>query len=217
MITTIARTISGILENIKKYLKIGRYNTQELQKRKELLESEIKLAETKFMKREISEEAYKKIVGEKSKELITLETEIEINKIENRLNKYADDIDKLSEKRRGELKSLLSKKDILLRELAKAKELYFKRKIDENMYKEFCKDKQQKLVEIEAAINQLYKEEARDILKEAERRISMSEIQEFQLKTEEIAKDIAELPEPLPTTEEKVLRRKRRHGRRVNN
>ena len=182
--------LGGLFGRITSTLKQGRLN--KLQQEKEKIQEELKIAESKFLQHRIGEDFYKKLSNEKNKRLIVIETQIEITKIEGRLKKYMDDINKLNPKRRQLVKKLFEKKDVTLREISKAEGAYFKRKMDEKGYKDFTNEKQAELISAEAEINRLYREEAKEIIKEAEKQMGMDEVKELEIKSENMASDIVE-------------------------
>ena len=200
----IADFVNSVAEKIGEIFKRSRLKS--LQREKAKIVEELKLAENKFMKHEIDENLYKKIVYDKNKRLIVVDTEIEITKIEDRLKKYKKDIAKLNPKRRVAIKKLFEKKDRILREISKAKNSYFKRKIDKKTYKEIANEKQKMLISVEADINRVYREEAREIMREAEKKISLGEMKQLEMKADTIANDIFE---QLPADYEQLIRRRK--------
>ena len=200
----IADFVNSVAEKIGEIFKRSRLKS--LQREKAKIVEELKLAENKFMKHAIDENLYKKIVYDKNKRLIVVDTEIEITKIEDRLKKYKKDIAKLNPKRRVAIKKLFEKKDRILREISKAKNSYFKRKIDKKTYKEITNEKQKMLISVEADINRVYREEAREIMREAEKKISLGEMKQLEMKADTIANDIFE---QLPADYEQLIRRRK--------
>ena len=212
--------LEGLVAKLTGFLKQNRLNKLEEEKARIL--EELKIAESKFLQHKISEDFYKKLTNEKNKRLIVIETQIEITKIEDRLKKYSEDISKLNPRRRVLVKKLFERKDIILREISKAQNAYFTRKMDEKGYKDFTNDKQSELISVEAEINRLYKEEAKDIIREAEKRMSMDEVKELEIKADNMASDIVEqlpygygtrLGEGKEDAGERINRRKVMHER----
>lgn len=182
--------LDGLFGGITGLLKQNRLKRLEAEKGK--IKEELKIAESKFLQHRIGEDFYKKLSNEKNKRLIVIDTQIEITKIEGRLKKYIEDINKLNPKRRALVKRLFEKKDVILREISKAESAYFKRKMDGKGYKDFTNEKQSELISVEAEINRLYREEAKEIIKEAEKQMGLDEVKQLEMKAESMASDIVE-------------------------
>lgn len=192
-LSAFSSAIGSVFGSISEFLKNNKLSGLEKERAKH--REELKVAEGEFLKHKISEETYKKVVCEKNMRLIVLDTEIEVAKIEGRLKKYEDDINKLKPQRRALIRGLFGKKDILLREIWAAKNSYFKRKIDKDTYLKITEEKEKEFISVEADINRVYRDEAKDVMKETERQISMSEMQQLEMKADSMAQDImAQLP-----------------------
>lgn len=181
---------------------------ERIQERCELLKEQLKLAEIRYMTHKITEKAYRELVEEKQRELITLEAELGARNLERQINEFiASRSEKLASRRRYKLRQLLKQKELVLKELSVAKRKYFKRQIDENSYKAVVNDNQKRLVNIEAEIVQLYKAEAKEIMRQTEQRLAALGHQEVKSEADEMVEDVysQEVPEKKPE-----------HGRQTN-
>lgn len=118
--------------------------------------SALKAAEKRYMKRQMSEPDFNKIFKEKQKELI--ETEALIDQIGNKDDKVNKEILAVQTKKRHILKSLLDEKKRILKEMDIAEKRYMRRKIDSKTYQAIVQKNQEKFVELEAHIDELYSE-----------------------------------------------------------
>ncbi len=200
---------------IKKFFKGSRLH--KLRRRRQNVLDEIAITEKKWLKRAIDKKAFRELNEKFHKELITLEAGIEVEKIEERLKKFTEkEAEKLSRKRKPALKKLLGKKQKMLKELDRAKKLYLKRSIDEKSYRSIVKEKQEKLISIEAGITCLYRDEAREVMEETEKKLSITEEEALKDDAAQIAEDIVEQvsPEIERGRTGKIKRRERRRFRR---
>ena len=183
--------INHYIQKIKKFFKQSRLH--KLNRRRLQVLDSISLTEKKWLRREIDKEAFRELNERFHKELITLEAAIEIEKIEERLNKFTEkEAEKLSKKRKPLLKKLLEEKEKILKELEKARKLYLKRKIDEQTYKSIVKEKQGLLIGIEASITSLYRDEVKEVMEQTEKKLTVTEEEALEARSEKIASDVAE-------------------------
>lgn len=166
---------------------------ERMQERRGLLKEQLKLAEKRYLRHKISEEAYRELVEEKQRELITLEAELSVQNLDRQINEFIESRgEKLAPRRRYKLRQLLKQKELVLKELKVAKKKYFKRRLDVQSYKSIVRKNQKKLVDIEAEVMQLYKAEARDIMRRTEQRLAALHREGVVGKADEIADDIYE-------------------------
>lgn len=161
---------------------------QKLEAQREKLLAEIKVAERKFLQHQIDEKTYRGLSEENQMKLIALEAEIETKKIEQKIDRLQlPKLEKLSTKRKEQLAQLLAKKDLLLRELELARQKYLKRQIGDETYKKLTADWQKQLIMLEVDIASIYREEAREIIKEAQEKLAKAEKEERVHTEEEMA------------------------------
>lgn len=164
---------------------------EELTKQRESLADEITLAEKKYMKHKMDKEAYVQLNEENQKKLITIEAEIEARKVETKIDeKTKKEEKKLNTRRRHRLKELLKEKEMIFKEMKVARKKFLKRKIDEKTYSSAVGGLQKKLVNVEVAISGLYKEEAKDIMRQTNTRLKAEKQREQTSATEYVARDI---------------------------
>ncbi len=128
---------------------------------KNRLADAIEIARKKYMHRELSETGFNKISKEKQVRLIEVEALIEQHY--EKASKKAVDRQLLAvqAKKRHLLRALLGEKKRILKELDIAKDSYLKRKLDARTYKAMAQKKQLGLIELEAEIKNLFREEAK--------------------------------------------------------
>ncbi len=210
----------GIFSNFKEFLQDLRFSlmpksVESLGYQRETLLDEIYLAEKKMMRREISEETFIEFREEKLMDLIAIEAELSTKKIEMEINRItAGEISKLSPERGLAMKELLKDKDLILREINLAEKKYFHRKFDANTYKKIIREKNKEMIEIEVKIKQIYRAEAKEIMKKAEQFLAMSEEQRLASHSEEIANALfQQIPiehETVPKSHKEYVPRRRR-------
>ncbi len=197
---SITETISSFFQRIISFFDF--LEKQKLETERKKILDEIRLTEKKMFKGDISKEAYAELNGVLHRKLIAIDAEISVEKINARVEKmYAEKGLFLREHRNEKLKQLLRLMEKEKQEIHNAKKLFLKRKINAKDYESITKEKQFKIIDFEAEINSLYREEARDIMKDTERKLSMSEKEAADKKAEEIVEDVfietIEIPEKM--------------------
>jgi len=131
---------------------------KQLASKKKRLLTAIKIAETKYMKRRLSEKDFNKIFKEKQRKLIELEAILDQRYNKESEEKISKELLAVQTKKRHILKSLLGEKKRVIKELDIAERRYLKRKIDAKTYQDLVQKNQHKLIELEAHIKELYNE-----------------------------------------------------------
>lgn len=131
---------------------------RELFGEKKRLLATIKIAEQQYMKRKLSEPDFNKIFKEKQQRLIETEAMIDQQYSEEKKEKLGEELLAVETKKRHVLKGLVDEKRRLIREINLAEKSYLKRKLDAKTYQDIVQRNQQKLIEIEAQIKELYSE-----------------------------------------------------------
>lgn len=139
-----------------------------LEEQRELLLSENREVERRFLKHEIDEKIFKQIVSDNTKKLISLEVEMKGSSLKPDSEELLSQLDV---RKRHKLKTLLDEKNFVLSELNLAKQKYFKHEVDEKTFHEISLEKQKRLVELDTMISELYKQEAKDIMQETARKL----------------------------------------------
>jgi hypothetical protein len=171
----------------------ARGDIERLEKQKECFQKELSLAEKKFFKHQIADRTFNEIREETHKQIIALEVEIESKKIGSKMrNLNSRQLLLLDDKRKYRVSRLSEQRKKIIMALQKAKEKYFKRKLDEKSYKEIVRERQKELIETEAKIAGVYNEQAKEIMKETEQALTVSEEKLKQATSEQIASEIFE-------------------------
>ncbi|MCX6799349.1 MAG: hypothetical protein NTW59_04635 [Candidatus Diapherotrites archaeon] len=125
--------------------------------KKKLLEA-IKIAEGQYMRRKMAEKDFNLYVKEKQRQLIELEASIDQQYNKQMGKPVTEEMLAVQAKKRHILKELLGEKQRLVKELNLAENSYLRRKIDVPTYQAIVQEKQQKLIDMEAQIKQIYAE-----------------------------------------------------------
>ncbi len=119
----------------------------------------IEIARKKYMSRQLPAKAFNRIFLEKQKALIEVEAQIQQMQDAGGRKKLGREVKGVKARRRHVLKSLLQQKKQTLKQLEIAESSYLKRKIDAKTYREMVEADQKKLIELEADILNVYKED----------------------------------------------------------
>ena len=125
---------------------------------KKKLLSGIKIAEKQYMRRKLSEKDFNKIFKEKQKRLIEVEALIDEFYGEDKKQKIDKKLLDVQTKKRHILQQKLNEKMRLLKEMDIAEKKYLKRRIDAKTYQALVQKNQQRLIDIEAEIKEVYDE-----------------------------------------------------------
>jgi hypothetical protein len=125
---------------------------------KKRLLAAIKIAEQQYMRRKLSEPDFNKIFKEKQQRLIEVEAMIDQQYNEEKKEKTGSELLAVETKKRHILKGLIDEKRRIIREINLAEKSYLKRKLDAKTYQDIVQRNQQKLIDIEAQIKELYSE-----------------------------------------------------------
>ncbi|MEK6957833.1 MAG: hypothetical protein AABW99_02550 [archaeon] len=179
----------------------------ELKEERAKLLDEIKMTENAFLKKQVTEKHYNELNGELHKKLIALDAEIDSQDISKRINELMEKrAYLLQHNRRKKLERIMEQKDRASRELENAKRLFLKRKIDAASYESIAKEKHFALIELEAEVNRLYRDEAKEIMIETGKKIAFTEKELAEKTGNEMAEDIMM---QLPKEQEVKLRHPR--------
>ena len=125
---------------------------------KKKLLSGIKIAEKQYMRRKLSEKDFNKIFKDKQKRLIEVEAIIDQFYGKEKKEKIDKKLLDVQTKKRHILQQKLDEKKRLLKEMDIAEKKYLKRKIDAKTYQALVQKNQQRLIDIEAEIKEVYDE-----------------------------------------------------------
>jgi hypothetical protein len=163
----------------------------ELKKQKNIILDELCLAEKKLFKREISQNVFNSLNAENQRKLIELDAETTLIKTKMKLNKFnSGESMKFTGKRKEKFNELLKEKNALMHSFNLTKKKFFLRKINEKTFKEINSQNQKKLIRLESRIEAIYKEQAREIVSKAEKKLSLSQTKKQRIKSKEISDDL---------------------------
>jgi hypothetical protein len=163
----------------------------ELTKQKKIISDELRLAEKKLFKREISQNAFNSLNAENQRKLIELDAETVLIKAKMKLDKInSEESMKFTGKRKKKFNELLEEKTALIHSFNLTKKKFFSRKINEKTFKEINEKNQKKLIKLESRINAIYKEQAGKIVLKAEKKLSFSQAKNQRIKSKEISADL---------------------------
>jgi len=118
----------------------------------------IKISEKQYMRRKLSERDFNKIFKEKQKRLIEVEALIDQLYSKKKKEKFDEKLLDVQTKKRHILQQNLDEKKCIITEMGFAEKRYLKRKIDAKTYQSLVQKNQQRLIDIEAEIKELYDE-----------------------------------------------------------
>jgi len=178
----------------------GEPSLKELFRKKRQINAELKLLEANYLKRKISPETYNKIFREKQSQLIKLEAQISESYNTSLGKAGGKELKEVTAKKRHVLNNLLAEKRKTLNEMKIAERKYLKRAIDNSTYKRIVQENQQKLIELEVKIKDLYSQQnIENTLKEMKSKLAEADAREA---AEERAKRRAEIEEIRRTVQE---------------
>jgi len=125
---------------------------------KKRLLNAIKIAERRYMQRKLSEKDFNKIFKEKQQRLIELEATIDQKYNREKKQEIDKELLSVQTKKRHILRSLLDEKKRVIKEMGIAEKRYLKRRIDAKTYQNLVQKNQQRLIELEASIREMYSE-----------------------------------------------------------
>ncbi len=174
-----------------------------LMREKKQVLAAIKIAEQKYMRRKLSEKDFNKIFKEKQQQLIRVEALIDQQYNKKKEVALSKELEAVQAKKRHILQSLMEEKKRVLKEMSIAEKRYLKRKIDSKTYQALVQKNQEKLIDLEAQMTQLYSEanvqKVMDSLKEKLRELEEQKKKRKEKRQKsarekelEIAKEIAE-------------------------
>lgn len=135
-----------------------RPSLKELFAEKKTLLAAIGIAEKQYLRRKLSEKDFNGIFKEKQKRLIEVEALIDRLYSGEKKEGIDEKILAVQAKKRHIMKEMLDEKKQLVKEIDIAEKSYLKRKIDAATYGSLVEKNQQRLVDIEASIKELYDE-----------------------------------------------------------
>ena len=173
----------------------GKKSTQKLFDKKRQAMEELKVAERKFLKRQISEDSYKKVLKKKQEELIKIDAALSEKQTKQKGN-FKKELVSVEAKEKHRIEALLKQKQPLQAELEVAQKKYLKRQIDEKTYKSLLQANQSKIIELEGKIKSMKStKDVKDVFAEIKRKVRDIEMEQQkveQRETERIAKEILE-------------------------
>ncbi|GEM_PF-6135683 len=162
---------------------------------KRQLVEQISKTEKRFLSRELDENAYHKILSEKQKQLVFIESQIDIQSGAQN-SAHSDELQKITAKHRHRLKELLDQKTMLVHEHHLTEQKYLGRELDEKAYFDLKSVQDAKLAELEFEITKIEGESATNqILSELKQKLSevaLNEQEKAKRKQDQIAEDLFE-------------------------
>jgi len=157
-------------------LKLSGPSIEDLLLKKQHLKEEINIAERKFLRHKIDEKSFAEIRNNAQEKVIAIDASIQTKKIEVKIDEYASaQMKSLNKRRRTKMLQLLKEKEKYKRALKLAEGKYYQRKIDANSYKRIVAEQQKKMIQIESKMAIILREQAREIMMDAEKKLAMSE------------------------------------------
>ncbi len=153
---TLAAIVVAVLAVMK--IRYRKPSLKELQAQKNQLLAAIKIAEQRYFQRKLSEQDFSKIFKEKQQQLIKIEALIDQQYNKEKGAAVSDELRDVEAKKRHILQGLLEEKKRIVKEMDIAEKRYLQRKIDAATYQALVQKNQEKLIELEATIKQLYAE-----------------------------------------------------------
>ncbi len=130
---------------------------ENFKEKRELINNELKIAETQFLKNKIDKMTFDNISKQKNTELISVEAKIDFKNKAVLSKDELKNLDKISENKRKILKGLLEEKQKKVLELQISEKSYLKRKIDENTFRKISSEIKSEIISIEGKIQAIQK------------------------------------------------------------
>lgn len=165
---------------------------QLLNERTRLLE-ELSIADKKMLRRELSADLFTSIAREKQARLIEIDALLhESTSSPSTPRAHENDkLDALEARRRHTLKALLEEQALARQVLKVANQKFLKHQIDNQAFERLTREKQEELLQIEAKIADVYRNEARDIMNRAKNRLkSADSFDQESTVTEQVASEL---------------------------
>jgi hypothetical protein len=155
---------------------------KELMAQKRTLLTEIDILEKNYMKRKISKREFIELFRKKQTKLIEMEALIDEKFNKEKLPaKTARGVEELAARKKHLVAELLGEKKRTLKEMEIAQRHYLKRKFDAATYQKIISEKRQRLIELEAQLQQIYGEESiSQVMEELKQRLALVERQRKQ-------------------------------------
>ena len=161
---------------------------KDLTKRKRILFHEIEILEKNYMKRKMSKKNFLDSFRKKQMKLIALEARIDEKFNKEKLSEPDPQVMKVAAKKKHIVEKLLSQKKIVLKEMQISQKLYFKRKIDSATCQKIINEKQNRLIELEAQLKEIYGEQSvSKVITDLKKRLATVERQMYE-KSEKVRK-----------------------------
>lgn len=138
----------------------GKPTMVQLLARKNRVVDSLMIARQKYMKRKLNEKEFNRFFVQKQRQLIELEARMAQIEDKRHSSDVSSQVSKVSAKKRHVLRNFLDEKKRLVKELEIAETSYLKRKINAGAYQELVQTNQEKLIEIEAEIKSLHREDS---------------------------------------------------------
>ena len=161
---------------------------KDLTKRKRILLREIELLEKNYMKRKMSKKDFLDSFRKKQLKLIALEAKIDEKFNKEKLSEPDPQVMEVAAKKKHIVEKLLTKKKIVLKEMKIAQKMYFRRKIDSATYQKIINEKQNRLIELEAQLKEIYGEQSvSKVMSDLKKRLAAVEREMYE-KSEKVRK-----------------------------
>lgn len=157
---------------------------------KKQLKEELSNLEQKFLKRQISEENFIKLLSKKQRRLIKVEAKIHMKTSPRKLSGIKARL--LKRRERSALKRLMQEKYHLLTERRIAATKLYKRQITREDFQKFIEENDNDLVKIESLMNILFARILEPREEEKRKRIIREIVEEEKIDTDRMAKELAE-------------------------
>jgi len=162
----------------------------QLMEEMELLKTDIKTLEQKFLKREITEQNFLKMLGKKHRRLIKVEAKVYKKTSPLKLSGLKAGI--LKRRDRSALKRLLAQKAEILAERRIAACKLYRRRIDRGTFQKFIEENDASLVQTESLIKILFTRIAKPKGESKRERIIREIVKEEKVDADRMAKELAE-------------------------
>ena len=188
----------GVLDQIRGLLgkqapAAGATKPLTLGERKDALEEEVRVAETKLLKHEIDEPTFRQLAEQKQTEIVLLEAQMESERAAGDVVRAVEEKTRtLPAEDREPAAAMVRQKLFYEKMLEIANRKYLKRLMREETYLTLSRDVKKKTITLEAQLNLMYKAAARRIMVETQAKLAKAGVEESAFDLEKAAEEIAE-------------------------
>lgn len=161
--------------------------------RKDALEEEVRVAETKLLKHEIDEQTFRQLAEQKQTEIVLLEAQMESEKAAGDIARAVEEKTRTLPVEDREPAAALARQKLFYEKMLEiANHKYLKRLMREETYLNLTRDVKKKTIALEAQLNLMYKAAARRIMVETQAKLAKAGVEESAFDLEKAAEEIAE-------------------------